>query len=438
MGLIVSQGKTYGNDYFLYVICIIIASLILMRDIGDLSFNKYILLALCTLPMCILSYSNVLCLLSFLFALTFGIPSNFIYGIAVVVLLVKRKKNDAASLLLATLFATWTILETFLYGASVSAASLSGFVFRLFLLFMLLRDDSSDVDYEKAISLFSIGVIVTCVAVLGYFLKANSIESMINFGIRLGDASSYLEEGAEQGMKMNTNANNIACYCICAMGCCLNIFIQKRNVLWAVLYFVVFILGMLTVSRAFIVLGTFMTIYFIHLSSRGNNPWYLKITLILIIIVGLYHFFNSDFISVFDKRFGNESISDDSRGFIFFGYWNAFWSDPLSILVGAGVYSHRDILFSFQACHNMLQQILVSYGVIGFIVYISFLWNSFKNELKLFDSRSTVKMLALCPIVFTLLFQQTIQYLAPHDLMLPTIIGMFALKNIRYKLLQLK
>lgn len=427
-----SISKLSINDKLLYIVCFLVGALVLLRDVGDVSYSKYVLLTICTIPMFLLNYSNFIGLLAFLFALTFGIPSNFIYIVTVFVILWKGSKIKSQTLLFFFGFSLLTILDNYLYQGEVSTATYIGFFIRLFLLFVLIDEESESIDYNRAISLFAIGVVVMCLAILGYYLKTNSIDSMLRFGTRLGDTSSYIDEGAEQGMKMNTNPNNVACYCICAMGCCLNVFMKNREMVWAFLFFVVFGLGMLTVSRAFIVLGTLVLVAFVFIASRGHLQWYLKLFFVTIVSVAIYYFLQSDFVSLFGNRFDNESLMGDSRGSIFSGYWNAFWSDPASIIMGAGVYSHRDVLYTAQSTHNMLEQILVSYGLPGFIFFVSYLYGVFKKSYNTIVGSRVVKQVALITIIATLAYQQTIQYLAPHDLMLPTIIGMFALNNIRY------
>ena len=398
------------DNGLLNISCLIIGALILVRDVGDVSYDKFVLLAVCCLPMFFLNYSNFLCLLSFLFALTFGIPSNFIYVIAAVVLLFKTKeKIPNTAFTMFAVFAVWAIVDNMIYDG-IFGASFWGFVTRLFLLFVLISTDNKEVDYNKAISLFAIGVAITSVAIIGYYLKTNSLDSMINFG----------------------TANSLACYCICAMGCCINVFMRSRKPLWAIMFFLLFGLGMLTVSRTFIILGVVMTLAFIFMASKGNLPWYIKLLFVIISTIAIYYFLQSDFISQFGSRFRNEKLLEDSRGAIFAGYWDAFWSDLASVFLGAGVFTHREVLFNAQSTHNMFQQILVSYGLIGFLILIFFLFKTFVSSYTTIVGSSTMKKTALITIVATLLFQQTIQYLTPHDLMLPTIIGMFALKNIKY------
>lgn len=427
-----SLSKLSFNDKLLYIVCFLIGALVLLRDVGDVSYSKYVLLAVCTIPMFLLNYSNFIGLLSFLFALTFGIPSNFIFIAAVFIILWKGNRVSSQTLLVFVVFSLLTIIDHFVYQGNVSTATFIGYFIRLLLLFVLINEDTDGIDYNRAISLFSIGVVVMCLAILGYYLKSNSIDDMLRFGTRLGDASTYIDEGAEQGMKMNTNANNVACYCICAMGCCMNVFMKNRNPLWAAFFFLVFALGMLTVSRAFIVLGAIVLLSFIFIASRGHLQWYLKLLFTAIVATAIYYFLQSDFVSLFSNRFDTESLAGDTRGSIFSGYWNAFWSDPGSIIIGAGVYSHRDVLYTTQSTHNMLEQILVSYGLPGFIFFVSYLYRTFKKSYKTIVGSRVVKQISLITIVATLAYQQTIQYLAPHDLMLPTIIGMFALNNIKY------
>lgn len=418
-----------SNDKLLYVTCALIGGFILIRDVGDFAVSKYMLLFICIIPMFFLNYTNFLALLSFLFALTFGTPSNYIYVVAVIAYLYKTPHVARKAAPYFFVFSIWTILLELAYSGEQSFSNIIGFVSRLFLFFFLIAENNPNVKYDRSIGLFAIGSLVMGAAVLGFFLKNNDISSVIEFGIRLGDSTQYLDDSADQGMRMNTNANNVACFCICGMACCINLFYKYKKIIWVALFISIFAVGMLTISRAFLLLSVVCVCLLMYLSSRGKLPVVVKIIYFVIVAAAIYYFLTSDIALAFEKRVDNESLGTSGRSNIIFEYWEAFISDIVSVLVGAGVFTSSKVLNINLSTHNMLQQILVSYGMFGFIAFMSYMVKAYMEKVKLIQNELTIKIAAICPLFMTILFQQSIQFIQPADLMLPSIICYFAINN---------
>lgn len=431
-------ANTKEQGVILYATCLTVAGLILLRDFGFFTLNNYYLIVASVVPMFFLNYSNFLCLNCFLFPLTFGIPSNYIFLISIGLLFFKKKNLDLTSVVMFAVFGFWTLFLQLMNGSpstlgpNFSNATVIGYLTRLLLFFVLINERSLEVDYDRALALFSLGFIIMVIAVVAYFVRFNPFSDIFDYGVRIGDSAQYFDNTDAQGMRMNTNTNNIACYCLCAMGCCLNLFIKHRKIAWAALFFLITLLGTLTVSRAYIAMAVIMMFLFIYLSGKGHTPFYLKLVYLAIVVFAIYYFLQSDIAGLFEHRFESGSLAEDSRTRIFKGYMDGLLDNPGYLLVGAGVFTHRYLLFPGQACHNMLQQILISYGVFGFLIFVIYVLKVVIARVKTIKGCKYIRIAALSTLGVVFLYQQTIQFLLPYDLLFPFIIGMFGINNFRY------
>ena len=110
-------------------------------------------------------------------------------------------------------------------------------------------------------------------------------------------------------------------------------------------------------------------------------------------------------------------------------YMEAFLSNPRYIIFGTGVTQYKAMTGLWGSVHNGTQQILVCCGLLGFVVYMVGLLKP------VVDIRRTRKrkMAYWLPWVGCVLYVQTTQFLNPMMLMLPYIIGVYALKSEEVK-----
>ena len=132
----------------------------------------------------------------------------------------------------------------------------------------------------------------------------------------------------------------------------------------------------------------------------------------------------------FTTRFtedSNDLATAGGRTTVFQKYSDYLADNPLSLLFGTGAVYYREATGVGLSTHNAIQQILVSYGLLGLIIFVIAL---LKNVRRYFNRNNVMTILPLC---MTLLFVQTIQFLNPYFLMCPIIVAFYALKMGKYE-----
>lgn len=425
--------KEKGN-LILILSCILITGLIFIRDIVDIDFSRYILLVFCVAPIPFLSYSNFLCLMGFLFALTFGIPSTYVYLVAAITLLfhIGSRKFDAKALALFLVFVAWELfLSALIHPTDTPLTTYVGYFSRLFIFFMLICENRREINYNKVLRAFCLGVFVFISIVVLIYFKDNTFEAIENGWVRLGNIQDYSESGAAKLIQMSTNTNNVAYFCIAGMACCLTLLYTEKRFFWSVLFFSIFAMGSLTISRTFFFLSAVLLVVHFFVVLLGAFPVYQKVILACLIVAGVFIFLEIGTIEIVSNRVDEAGgVLQDSRSMIFAEYWNAFWSDFQSVVMGAGALDHVELYSMKMSTHNALQQILISYGLGGFLIFFVFLMAQLRKGFSAIKKRSAAEiMMKMIPFIIIFIFIQTIQFINPPDLMLIYIMGMFALRT---------
>lgn len=421
----------YKGNKLLLFICVVIGALIVARDVGGIYINKYILLFACVGTMPFLGYSNFLCLLGFLFALTFGIPSTYIYLVAAVVLAIKVRWLRRIQLIPFAFFVIAELILSVVYSSSTGIVSYVGYFSRLFIFFVLINDKKTNVDYKKILRYFVVGILIFIVAVLAIYLKDNTLQDIFAGIVRIGNTSEYLHaESISEGMKMSTNTNYVAYFCVVGVACCYTLYqFSEKKIIWAAMLFSIFIMGSTTVSKTYFGISAIIFLVILNGTLFGKLSVIKKVFFSAVIIAGVIALLNMGTVDALLNRFSKvDYIFQDSRTIIFTEYMNAIFEKPLALIFGTGVFTHREVLFAGQSTHNALQQVLVSYGVVGFVVFFVTLYKAVAIKFRGISMRWANNSARYCPFLVALLFTQTIQLLQPCDLMLPYIIGVFAIR----------
>lgn len=129
-----------------------------------------------------------------------------------------------------------------------------------------------------------------------------------------------------------------------------------------------------------------------------------------------------------ENRFIDETVeTGGSRTTIFKKYTDIYLSDLRFIFLGTGVTRYVAVAGTGGAIHNGTQQILVCCGAVGLIVYLVLLIGATQKACK---ARKHEKMFIAnwLPVLSVIAFTQTIQFLNSTMLMLPYVIGAYAIR----------
>ena len=146
-----------------------------------------------------------------------------------------------------------------------------------------------------------------------------------------------------------------------------------------------------------------------------------RVIYILIIATGLsFVFTTQNFViqtvsDVFASRMNAENIETGGLRTVIFSEYNEKWSADISnIIIGTGAVHSSEVLDIDVSMHSGLQQIWVSHGILGLMLYVL----AFLYYLRYYSDRRA-PLTQYMPFFFCFIFDQSIQFLVPYPLMLP-------------------
>ena len=417
------------NNLLLGLYTLGLSVMLILRDLAGVSISKYIIIAYTLVFMAMASYDVLVYMLCFTFPLACGLPGTYIMLGALVLLIIKRKTINFWQLGMLLFVAVAEVVASFWYPSQdwvnvVGYISFAGVM-------MLLIHDNKEVDAEHCIRLYLYGVILLCGVIMIATLEDAPSDWLTRFArgaFRFGEKHSVDMEG----MMLSLNANSLAYYSITGIAC--GIFCAERSKgLQRLLYIAmgVFsaVVGFLTVSRSWVLVAVICLLLYI-LSKLRSPKQFLTLAMVLGVLVAVGYAFltkNPELMNGFVVRFEDDTVeSGGGRTKMFLLYMNAFLDNPRAVLMGAGVTQYKTQFDVVGSVHNGTQQILVCYGIPGFIIMMVGLVRPIFAALGAGKGKRTV--INWLPILGVVLFVQTIQFLNPLMLMLPYVIGIYALR----------
>lgn len=418
------------KDVVLITFCMLFTAIIYYRDFAVVDFNKLYLVAATFAVASIMDYKRIIYLLCFLFPLSCGIPGNFIYPLLVCLLFIKDQKKSINKLLFFIVILLLELSHYGFYAFDTRISEFIGYASFIFMLSYIIADNNRDVDNGRCLTYFCLGSAILLLGItINNTLMINQLDP-INGIVRLGD-NRDLGGFEEDRMMLLTNANTIGYYSIAAISCLLVLqyFGKINSILFLLLFAIAFYGGILSVSRTWAILMVFaMVVYMTFLKHDKIKGILLMVALCIGVVIFLSN--NELVLEYFTTRFtedSNDIATAGGRTTVFQKYSDYLADNPLSLLFGTGAVYYREATGVGLSTHNAIQQILVSYGLLGLIIFVIAL---LKNVRRYFNRNNVMTILPLC---MTLLFVQTIQFLNPYFLMCPIIVAFYALKMGKYE-----
>ena len=191
--------------------------------------------------------------------------------------------------------------------------------------------------------------------------------------------------------------------------------------------------GALTVSRSFFIVATLSLLtYFIFYFRSAIGDMFVRLLLLLnclLILFCLYWISGASFIGDLDifVRFSGNNLSDltGSRSDILQAYLQLFLDLPYNfVLFGAGIngyltyYNHyflqAGLFDEVVGPHNTLLEIIISFGLIGFTLFATYIYFGFRAERNRVASNHIFR-LAWLPILVFLLYCFSLQNLGKYS-----------------------
>ena len=415
-----------SSKLMLVVYIILIAMLLYARDVIGISINKNIFIALVILFSMSLKYENLLSLILFTLPLMFGLPGNYFLPIwCLIVVFYQIRNNTFNYSILAFWLAIvlWEIVIYCFYPFEIPTINVLGY-FSALLLTCVLISENRTIDYSTPVICFCLGC---CVLLGAIFLIYSSDPSMMyaDGGVRMG--GDMYTDAVE--MTLKTNANNIGYLSSASIACLFTLFYYKKiNVVtFMIMAGVSFYCGMFSISRTWAI-SVILTIIIYSIFQRNNKKVGYAL-LCVIAILGFYYLSkNPLLLDAFIGRFEGDEIETGGQRTILFAQYNEFLlNHPWNLFWGTSAQLYKEVTGLYHSTHNSLQQIWMSYGIIGFAVIITVYFKALKhNYLK-------KEYMACMPMLIIVFFLQSIQVLNPHNGMYPIIAAFFIMKMIKIK-----
>jgi len=415
-------------DFETCIFALLIASLIALlalRDIFALNINKYIFLGVFIICASFLSLDRLILSFCFMIPLFNGLPGNYIMLSWLILYVVRKRKINIKIILPFGFFAILEFVSAICVNES-SLISIIGYLMCLLAFLTLLLDENLFLK-ENALKLYLFGTLAYSLLIFFSTIitaPSNWLDLFARGLYRFGDLVET------DSMHIRSNPNELAYYCI--VGFSVGLLLLKNNLMKntaskvAVFVSTIFILivGALSTSRSYILVFVIILFAFLIINLKSFKFTICFFLTILLLAVGFSFLIGNNYslIEGFATRFSFKNVSTAGGRFeLWTQYWSAFFSNARFVLIGEGVVSYKEATGLYAATHNMFQQIVMCYGLFGTIVFLYILIFSIAKQ-------KIASLNNLLPLFAVLLFTQTIQFLNPWNLMLPFIIGIYALE----------
>lgn len=339
--------------------------------------------------------------------------------IYLILVFIKSKFKISLKYVLASLF--FIILELiahYYYNVSDVNRMLGYLTCFLIFLYIIIELPHCNISYKKFLKMYIYGTLTLFIfyllTIFSYY-KTAAFGLLLNNDFRLGSAG----HGDFENLSININANTIAFYAL--IGVFLPVVLKiiakdsKNRLLYYFIPIFMAILGFLTKSRSFIIVFIFGLFIIVLLNSKTKQQVFNSIiimSLILIIAAVLLNSNNVIINSIIDRFHSSEMSTASGRSVLFEMYNDAFFHKTSYKLIGSGVTDYKLIYNLPNSVHNGVQQVLISYGLFGFIIFASVLISPIIKYRK-------DKLISFVPLFLAFIFIQTIQLLNPYMLMFP-------------------
>lgn len=426
---IMEQVKEYNKkeiieNWKLIVSVLLVSLLVIVRDIGVYSTPTSAFVMLFIVICTILPYKS---LVSFFF---FSIPFQAaIHGITVdillVALLLKSKNINAFQIVFSIIILGLELFHLMGYSFSVDFMKFVVYAPNILLFFFILFEDRLDNhDIYNGIKYYAFGVAVISLAIIFHAVHEFGTAGLFLGNTRIGGDIEF-ETSAENQFTI-MNANSLAYFVITAFSLLLYIGEAFNNkIIKYFLFFILLFTGVLTTSRSWLILVALISaIYFFTTKTKGKVGFIIMF-LALFMVAKVYMDYSDNLLGRFEDRLLSEDmVSGGGRESIFKQYNDFFKSNPEYIVFGTGVIYYKQVTKIASSTHSGFQQLYVCYGIAGVILYLT----CFIYYIKRY--RNGIKFDLACYMTFftCFVFDQTIQFLLPHFLMLPFVATMLPLK----------
>lgn len=416
------------KNLYLILSIALTSAILVVHNVVDVELPNVIMGAVLAIPLFILPYRQYICYLFFTMPITFGVHG--VYTVLMSGSLLLRLKNVTMPQYLVVLAFLILEITSMAFGPAVESRNaeiimyisyIAVFVFTLFYV-------SDDETYSNCVKYYCYGMSFTLIVLfLRLFLASDfDIDDILSGDMRAGVTMGDDEFVKKTSTYIEANANAVAFYAITLYSTLL-VAMPKLNInkiVYILLVIVSIIAGILTFSRTWLISLLLVTVLYLF-SSKLKSKIMLLWLIIPVIAIVLSSSQVLDYVSVaYATRFDDNTLQTaGGRTILFAEYNNFLFNNPQYIPIGTGVINYKDICMCSNSIHCGLQQVYICQGLAGVILFVLICVMFVRRCVK-----GRLKFVQCLPLLSVLFFNQTIQLLNPHALILPFVCVAYLLK----------
>lgn len=272
---------------------------------------------------------------------------------------------------------------------------------------------------DVASTFFSIATLFAIIIVSIREINTMGMNYIMTYGVRIG--------ANVEGMQVtNFNSNELGLYCVIAIALLLNKYMKNQKRIDLILAATLTMSGLVSISRTFIIVAVIAWLIFFCVQRKNRIKTLIISTIITTIVVFaifmLFPDLSNWIVEYYIKR--RQTESNDMMGgrtdILITNFEQMFTSFRGVIFGYSELYTATGI---FKACHNGIEEIFVSWGIVG--VGVIFYWFTALYRRCTFSIK---KVLAFhLPVLCFVIYIQTLQLFTMHNyliLLLLTFIAM--------------
>ncbi|MBO7303964.1 MAG: O-antigen ligase family protein [Clostridia bacterium] len=383
LSLKAKSEDSYGKKFWLMMGAFY--ALFIIRNIINLQFPVPLYLAWVIVMALSFDDNEIKALVLSFSPLSPGFQFKYAIFICVAVLIVRNYKQLKANhaFLVGVMLMAWEFLH-FGIGSPSFTEFIRGFAELIFIMIIMCIPTKRKGNIEQLTRALAISSTVAFIILLFMTVegRGETIMELLRRGFRFG-----VSEKTEETFTFNYNANALGFMCnIAIAGLFINIHNKTAKIIdYLMLAFCIFI-GLLTVSRTFLICLLISVVAYVLLQQKSLGKKIAVIAGLLaaigVLLLVISNFF-PEIIENYTVRFGDEDVTG-GRSYLFEFYNKFIFSSPDRLLFGIGIQNIAEKASSImgevvQVPHNGYQQLVVAWGIPGFVLMVLFVYQIIKK-----------------------------------------------------------
>lgn len=384
-----------------YLLWAILMVLIYLRYVVQIGFPREILLLIYAVIVLNGNRDEILAMCMCSIPLYTSFQYTFGVAVCIIVYIIKYGKEIrlGRGMIPIWLLWIWELLHCFSGGFSIKENIV--FLFPYILCLLLMYSNIENVNYSVVVRTFAICTVFMCLVTLSKLLidSGYNIERAFINMQRLG-----LSDSDTGTVGAYFNPNTLGYFCVLASTGLIQLMVSGKHKMTDIIIVIVLVVcGILTTSRTYLACLLLMILLFLF-SQKGKFSKKVKFvvaaTLLAIVVVLIAIYLFPTAINNFILRFQVDDVSSGRMDLV--KQYNQFiFSSTRNLFFGTGLYNFRakiDVILGVvdvQVPHNGFQEILVIWGIPGFIIFMAFLYCLVKRSRCVFPKQKLINYIPL-------------------------------------------